>query len=74
MELLHPFCVSQNVLEAIGMITKTKKSIRWKGWPTVGAQGGEMDPGMGGLIGASVQQPFWLERAMLSVAQRCSHD
>ncbi|KAI7840071.1 hypothetical protein COHA_006201 [Chlorella ohadii] len=23
-----------NVLEAIGMITKTKKSIRWKGWPT----------------------------------------
>ena len=25
----------QNVLEAIGMISKTKKSIRWKGWPTV---------------------------------------
>lgn len=24
-----------NVLEAIGMIDKTKKSIRWRGWPTV---------------------------------------
>ena len=26
-----------NVLEAIGMITKNKKAIRWRGWPTVRA-------------------------------------
>ncbi len=25
-----------NVLEAIGMISKTKKAIRWQGWPQVG--------------------------------------
>lgn len=29
-----------NVLEAVGMITKTKKAVRWKGWPTVRGQAG----------------------------------
>lgn len=27
-----------NVLEAIGMISKTKKAIRWQGWPQVGLE------------------------------------